>query len=355
MASTVPAHYVDPDSGTTLDASLSFDESSDDLIIELPSDTRLHWHLKGVKIFQSGTATSIYKKGNPAINLTFQDFEFNKFLKARQRKKGYVGFTAWLNSAGTFVYMLIFTGFFGIVLLGYFFILPWVAERAVDLLPSSFDDRIGKIIFDAGVSQEESDSAQTDRIRQFASKIDFKSSRTLKFFVIQSKEENAFALPDGNIVIFSGMLKIIHSENELAALMCHEAAHVKKRHSMKLLAKNLAAYLLISVVAGDVQGVMATLAKNANTLGTLTFSREFEEQADLEGLDILRHNQISAIGMTDLLHSLMEHDSKNLPGFLSTHPVTEKRIQYVDEAIAKNPFSGIEHEELKSIFTDIKR
>ncbi|MBK7852065.1 MAG: M48 family metallopeptidase [Bacteroidetes bacterium] len=354
MNSLLSAIYFESENSSGEDVQISFDEIANDLIIHRENDVRLHWHLKSLNIVISGQLATLSKSDSGSGHVQFQQLEFARFLRKKKAQKGYSGLMNRINNAGIYFYLLMLSAFFGLILLSYFFVLPWVAERAVDILPTSFDTRIGESLYEGITGKENIDSVQTKRLRDFASGIQFDSARTLRFSVIQSKEANAFALPDGNIIVYSGILPLLPSENALAALLSHEAAHVTQRHSMKLLAKNLAAYLLVSTLSSDVEGLMGTMAKNANILGTLSFSREYEEAADLEGLAILKRNKIDPKGMKELLESLSKEDSAQIPDFLSTHPVTEKRIQYVEDYLRNEGSTAQSDSLLQRIFLEIK-
>jgi beta-barrel assembly-enhancing protease len=121
---------------------------------------------------------------------------------------------------------------------------------------------------------------------------------------------------------------------ELVGLIGHEAAHVNNRHSMKMLCRNLSGYLFISTVLGDVNGVMAVLGDNVNTLQSLSFSREYEREADEEGFAIVTKNHVNPKGMVTLFQRLQQEHSIEMPEFLSTHPVTKDRIMTIKTMIA---------------------
>ena len=70
------------------------------------------------------------------------------------------------------------------------------------------------------------------------------------------------------------------SYDQLVALLGHEVSHVNNRHSIKILTRNLAGYMMISLVFSDLNGIMSVLAENAQQLRSLSYSREFEEEAD---------------------------------------------------------------------------
>ena len=76
----------------------------------------------------------------------------------------------------------------------------------------------------------------------------------IKFSVINSETVNAFALPDGNVVVFTGIIDLMDDYDELAGLIGHEVAHVNNRHSMRMMCRNLAGYIFLSAVLSDVNG-----------------------------------------------------------------------------------------------------
>ena len=120
--------------------------------------------------------------------------------------------------------------------------------------------------------------------------------------------------------------------------------------------RNLSGYLFISTVLGDANGVIATLGDNANTLQSLSFSREFEQQADLDGIEIIANNQVNPKGMSNLFKRLQEDSFDfSIPEFLSSHPVTEERIDYINKTIKSKSFIIKDNLRLKELFEQIKK
>jgi predicted Zn-dependent protease len=124
---------------------------------------------------------------------------------------------------------------------------------------------------------------------------------------------------------------------------------------MKMLCRNLSGYLFISAILGDVNGIMATIGDNVNTLQSLSFSREFEHQADVDGFEILTQNKVNPKGMATLFERLKDKNQLSIPKFMSSHPITEDRIAYINKLIKSKSFPFEENPKLKSLFQELKK
>ncbi|WP_395057879.1 M48 family metallopeptidase, partial [Flavobacterium sp.] len=139
-------------------------------------------------------------------------------------------------------------------------------------------------------------------------------------------------------------------------LIGHEVSHVNNRDSMKMLCRNLSGYLFVSAILGDTNGIMAIIGDNANTLQSLSFSRKFEHQADVEGFKILTANHVNPKGMSNLFKRLQEDKSAlSIPEFLSSHPITNERINDIDKLIKSKSFVVKDNPKLKTLFQEIKQ
>jgi predicted Zn-dependent protease len=171
-----------------------------------------------------------------------------------------------------------------------------------------------------------------------------------RFTVLDSPVVNAFAVPGGAVYITRGILALMNSEAELAAVMGHEIGHVNARHSMSQMSKQEVAQA--GLVLGSV--VSKTFAKYAGLAGTglqvlfLKYSRDAETQSDGLGVTYARAAGYDPADMAVTFAGLQKmgdlSGSSSLPGFLSTHPLTPDRIAHVqsllqpgDQALARNP------------------
>jgi predicted Zn-dependent protease len=144
------------------------------------------------------------------------------------------------------------------------------------------------------------------------------------------------------------------NHDELAGLIAHEVSHVNNRHSMKMLCRNLSGYLFISVVLTDVNGIMAVIGDNVHNLQSLSYSRQFEKQADIEGVELMIENKINPKGMTNLFKRIQKNDVFLLPEFLSSHPITQDRIDYINDLIIEKPHQTLKNQKLENLFNQIK-
>ncbi len=159
------------------------------------------------------------------------------------------------------------------------------------------------------------------------------------FRMIDSKDINAFALPGGNMFMFTGLMDRIKSSSELAAVTGHEMTHVRKQHWASAYAGQQKRALGVGVLLGlshAGRGVQA-LAGAGEQLYSLRFSRSEEDQADAGGLENMAAAGFNLSGMVDLFNTLQQATGGKSggPEFLSDHPLTTERIKRTEDRIAK--------------------
>ena len=158
-----------------------------------------------------------------------------------------------------------------------------------------------------------------------------------QFRLIESKEINAFAVPGGNMFMFTGLMDRIGSEDELAAVTGHEMTHVRKEHWARAVASKTRREIGIQLLLGVAHAgkVWQKIAGATDTLLTLRFSRNEEDEADAGGLEDMVAARYNPQGMLDLFHTLQAASSGQgeLPAFLSDHPLTNDRIKRTQERI----------------------
>ena len=217
----------------------------------------------------------------------------------------------------------------------YFILLPSIASYLAEKIPVKTEIALGEKFYESFIRTAEIDAERTKLLNGFAKKIDFKTKYPLKFTLVKEAQVNAFALPGGNIVVYSGILNKIKSSEELAALLSHEVSHVKQRHSLKGLSRRLTGTLLISLIFGDTGSLESILFNQADDIYQMGFSREMEKEADLKGLQIMYANHLDPEGMVHLMERLHEEEQKQGSSktltYLNSHPMTEERITYIKE------------------------
>lgn len=181
-------------------------------------------------------------------------------------------------------------------------------------------------------------------VREVGKKIAGVSDRKdIKFYfkVIESKEVNAFALPGGYIYIYTGLMKQMNSESELAAALGHEIGHVVARHAVKKLQTLYGLDLLLEIAGGGKMSKAAQVVIGIGaTLVLQGYGRDNEFEADYNGLFYSSKAGFNPNGAKKLfltLKALEKREPGGLEKLLSSHPPTSERIAHADSAIVKMP------------------
>ncbi len=187
---------------------------------------------------------------------------------------------------------------------------------------------------------------------------DVKVPVTIK--VIDAEEVNAFALPGGFFFVNTGLILRADSEAELAGVMAHEIAHIAARHGTRQATRgqivNLATIPLIFMGGWAGYGVRQA-ASVLVPIGFLSFSRGFETEADLLGLQYLYKAGYDPTAFVDFFEKL-QSDEKRKPGTMakvfSSHPLTDDRITNSQKNIQEILKAKPEYVVTTSEFHDVK-
>jgi predicted Zn-dependent protease len=154
-----------------------------------------------------------------------------------------------------------------------------------------------------------------------------------QFFIVNSAEVNAFAVPGGYIYVNRGLIERAKNLSELAGVLGHEIGHVVKRHSIKQMQQQQGAQ--VGVALGCVllnvcnSNVAATGINLAGSAIFAKFSRDDEAQADEVGIDNVVRAGISPKGIPEMFQILLDERQAD-PGstelWFGTHPTEESRI-----------------------------
>jgi predicted Zn-dependent protease len=152
--------------------------------------------------------------------------------------------------------------------------------------------------------------------------------------VFEDKNVNAFALPGGKIGVFTGLLKVAQTQDQLAAVIGHEVAHVIAGHSAERVSESMATELGMSVVEATtgVSGEMLGVASNVFFL--LPHSRTHEAEADLLGMDYMAKAGFDPRAAITLWENMSRLGGDKPPEMLSTHPSDRTRIAGLTRRLA---------------------
>lgn len=175
-----------------------------------------------------------------------------------------------------------------------------------------------------------------------------------EFFVIRDPTLNAFALPGGFIGMHSGLILAARSESELAGVLAHEIAHVTQNHLARMLGTQgqsqltallgLAVAILAARSNPDVAVGAAVAGQAAGIQQQLSYSRDFEREADRLGLDLLERSGFDPRGMASFFERMLQFGrlyENNAPDYLRTHPLTVERIADMENRIAQKPYRQV--------------
>lgn len=159
-----------------------------------------------------------------------------------------------------------------------------------------------------------------------------------KIHVVQSHQANAAALPGGHIVVFSGLLHRIDSENELSFILCHELGHYAHRDHLRGLGRAMVFISISTLILGPNSSLGNFLARGLN-LAELGFSRKQEQIADDYALKAVHcfYNHVN--GATNFFEKMQKEKDVGIFGhYFSTHPRNQKRIDHLNNMAAHHRF-----------------
>src|SRR5712691_1767426 len=178
--------------------------------------------------------------------------------------------------------------------------------------------------------------------------------------VIDDETVNAFALPGGFFFVNSGLILKADNEAELAGVMAHEIAHAAARHGTRQATRGQVAQLatIPLIFMGGWGGYGARQAASVLIpVGFLTFSRAFESEADLLGLQYMYKTGYDPVAFVDFFEKIQSLEKKK-PGTMakifSTHPLTDDRISTAQKNIQEYLKERPEYVVTTSEFNDVK-
>jgi predicted Zn-dependent protease len=160
------------------------------------------------------------------------------------------------------------------------------------------------------------------------------------FYLVKDNDLNAFAGPGGHIFVFAGLINELDEIDELAAVMCHEIAHVTARHLAHRMEQNrnlgwatLAGVLAGILIGGAAGAAVAAGSQAAGLQAQLHYSREDERQADQLGFKYTDESTFHPAGLTEALDKIQKNQwigTDTIPAYLLTHPTGSERASNLD-------------------------
>lgn len=181
-------------------------------------------------------------------------------------------------------------------------------------------------------------------------KVKYKNEFVWRFRIIDdSKTLNAFCTPGGYIYIYTGIIKFLDNEAELAGVIGHEMAHADLRHSTRQMTKLYGVQILINATLGEREAIKQI---TAGLIG-LKFSREHETEADRMSVEYLCGTPYQADGGAGFFEKIEAMGGGKQPEFISTHPSPDNRIENYKKWAKDSNCQGTENYQMR--YDEFKR
>jgi predicted Zn-dependent protease len=231
---------------------------------------------------------------------------------------------------------------------------PIIGRKQFNMIPDSTLNQMADEQYQQFLSENKlsDDSSATAMVKRIGSNIQkateeyfrmkgeagFLSSYDWEFNLVENEQVNAWAMPGGKVVVYTGLLKLADTEDELAVVVAHEIAHAVAKHGAERMSYQLASQLggvALSVAIKDYSGQTQAIFEQAYGMTAqyaliLPYSRKHEYEADRMGMIFM------ALAGYDprIAESFWREMSARSEGaevyeWLSTHPSDESRVQAI--------------------------
>ncbi len=297
-----------------------------------------------------------YGKPKPTEFLEFLDPRALEILTQQYPAKPWVTSKNWLEKNPMGMMIAAMAGFILLIIISYKVFVPGISDLVSRSVPVEWEVELGSKLASGVIPFQKEDSVKSKMLDSFFLMMDIPSKYPVKLYFINDSVVNAFAMPGGNIVIYKGLFDKITSYESLAGLIGHEFTHVEYKHSLKSIFRTVSSFIILAAFFGDLTGLAGIILENANSIQNLSYSRHFEQEADANAVQILLDRKIGLSGMLDLFNVFLTEGKKGLdiPKFLSTHPVTQDRIDFVKSKMSSQESDLVHYENLLSLFKRMK-
>lgn len=165
-----------------------------------------------------------------------------------------------------------------------------------------------------------------------------------EFYLVQSKQANAFCLPDGKVVFYEGIMPVLTTPDMIAVVMSHEMGHAIARHGNERMTQQTLTNLVGAVTGQIIEQKTSengrAIFETAYTIGSqygylLPYSRKHELEADEIGLYIMAIAGFDINQAPLLWQRMADAGTTQVPEALSTHPSDERRMKNLQKLIEK--------------------
>lgn len=224
---------------------------------------------------------------------------------------------------------------------------PYTKRNQMILLSQSQELALGEQSYKETLKKSEVitntiDSRRVKRIGQRIANIIDRSDYKWEFNLVKNDAKNAFCLPGGKVVVYTGILEVAKNDDQLATVMSHEIAHALARHGAERMSTGMVAQgvqLVGNIIIGSKAPHLSQSFNIAYGLGAqygvlLPYGRMQENEADEIGIYLMHEAGYNVHEALNFWQNMSKGKKENIE-FLSTHPSSKTRINNIKNAIAK--------------------
>ena len=166
---------------------------------------------------------------------------------------------------------------------------------------------------------------------------------------------NAFATPGGYAYVYTGLIKYLDQEDDLAGVLGHEIAHAAEEHSARNLERQYGVSILLGILLGNDSGQLTQIVADvAGGLASLSYGRGLETEADEKSVAYLADTRYNCAGARSFFQKLEASGQPRQPEFLSTHPNPGNRVENITQTAEEigcdtEPLNPASYEDFKQM------
>ncbi|MDD2790317.1 MAG: M48 family metallopeptidase [Sulfurimonas sp.] len=223
---------------------------------------------------------------------------------------------------------------------------PVTQRSQVLLMSPSEENALGEKGYEEFLSKAKisTDKTQSARVKKIGEKIALAADRKdfkWEFNLVDDKQVNAFCMPGGKVVVYTGILSMAHNDDQLATVMSHEIAHALARHGAERMSHQQISSgvqtlgnILVGATAPEYSSAFNTAYGYGTQLGVmLPYSRSHEYEADEIGVHLMKKAGYNINEAVAFWKNMKAAKGAAQPEFLSTHPNDDNRIERISQIV----------------------
>ncbi len=224
--------------------------------------------------------------------------------------------------------------------------IDWVKIFKIQKITDRTEQKLGELFWEVfkKIEKENKNIQVVNSIDSIVTRI-CKSNKidreAIMVHILDKDDINAFALPNGHLILYSGLILNSDNQEELTGVICHEIAHIELNHVMKKLIKEIGLSVLISMTTEN--GGKEIIKETAKMLSSSAFDRSLEKAADIKAVEYLINAKVNPEPFANFLYKLSDNENKATEylTWISTHPDSKERAEYIIEQ-SKNKLTDYE-------------